>query len=470
MGVAVCSGETVKWSGAGDGSSWSDPGNWVDGGTVDFTKTHVYDLSAVADGANLVNDKVSSIGGFVLGAGQGTVTLSSTVTASALRGTWTIPASTTFVLRQVYQGMWSDYGTTTVSGGGTLRLDAADFQSANRVWNIEGGTVVELARGYPNLLLAQLSLRGGSVLKVMANGTKLGTLVVDAASCVEVGDRTLTVCGGESGGYTMDGAVTGTGTIAFSGGKSISVAASFPDFTGNLELGNASLTFKDGCSIGRDVAFTAKDNGILALGGDQVFGSISGLGTSGGLSVPGGAVATVSGTKVASDGTMLFRAAIRGEGGLTLDAPGRTLVLNGVNGYRGPTRVAAGTLTMRNDRHTGFPGGLVARYSFDGTFLGDSSLSGNDLTVPYAWTTMPVQAEDGVAGGAAFLLRVDPNGGRRGYGGRCAVCVWRPFKGERLLQDWRQRASLPRGRHGDAGRRRQQVRRLRGRTGPRACA
>ena len=412
MGVAVCSGETVKWSGAGDGSSWSDPANWVDGGTVDFTKTHVYDLSAAEDGANLVNDKVSSIGGFVLGAGQGTVTLSSTVAASALRGAWTIPASTTFVLRQVYQGMWSDYGTTTVSGGGTLRLDAADFQSANRAWNIEGGTVVELARGYPNLLLAQLSLRGGSVLKVMANGTKLGTLVVDAASCVEVGDRTLTVCGGESGGYTMDGAVTGTGTIAFSGGKDISATASFPDFSGTLELGNASLTFKDGCSIGRDVAFVAKDNGVLALGGDQVVGSISGLGTSGGLSIPGGAVATVSGTKAASGGTMLFRATIRGEGGLTLDAPGKTLVLNGVNGYRGPTRVAAGTLTMRNDRHTGFPGGLVARYSFDETFLGDSSLNGNDLTVPYAWTTMPVQAEDGIAGTkCARFSRLDASGG-----------------------------------------------------------
>lgn len=149
MGVAVCSGGTVKWSGAGDGSRWSDLANWVDGGTVDFAKAHVYDLSAAEDGANLVNDKVSSIGGFVLGAGQGTVMLSSTVAASALHGTWTIPASTTFVLKQVYRGMWSDYGTTTVSGGGTLRLDAADFQSANRAWNIEGGTVVELARGYP---------------------------------------------------------------------------------------------------------------------------------------------------------------------------------------------------------------------------------------------------------------------------------------------------------------------------------
>ena len=151
MGVAVCSGGTVKWSGAGDGSRWSDLANWVDGGTVDFAKAHVYDLSAAEDGANLVNDKVSFIGGFVLGAGQGTVTLSSTVAASALHGTWTIPASTTFVLKQVYEGMWSDYGTTTVSGGGTLRLDAADFQSANRAWNIEGGTVVELARGSPGL-------------------------------------------------------------------------------------------------------------------------------------------------------------------------------------------------------------------------------------------------------------------------------------------------------------------------------
>lgn len=412
MGVAVCSGGTVKWSGAGDGSRWSDLANWVDGGTVDFAKAHVYDLSAAEDGANLVNDKVSSIGGFVLGAGQGTVTLSSTVAASALHGTWTIPASTTFVLKQVYRGMWSDYGTTTVSGGGTLRLDAADFQSANRAWNIEGGTVVELARGYPDLLLAQFVLRGGSVLRPLANGTKLGTLVVDATSCVALGDRTLTVCGGESGGYTMAGAVTGMGTIAFSGGKDISATASFPDFTGTLELGNASLAFGDGCSLGRDAAFVAKDNGILALGGDQVFGSISGLGTSGGLSIPAGAVATVSGAKAASNGTMLFRAAIRGEGGLTLDAPGRTLVLNGVNGYRGPTHVAAGTLTLRNDRRTCFPDGLVARYSFDGAFLGDSSPSGNDLTVPYAWTTVPVQAEDGVSGTkCARFSRLTASGG-----------------------------------------------------------
>ena len=38
MGVAGCSGGTVKWSGAGDGSSWADLANWVDGGTVDFAK------------------------------------------------------------------------------------------------------------------------------------------------------------------------------------------------------------------------------------------------------------------------------------------------------------------------------------------------------------------------------------------------------------------------------------------------
>ena len=59
MGVAVCSGGTVKWSGAGDGSRWSDLANWVDGGTVDFAKAHVYDLSAAKDGANLVNDNVT---------------------------------------------------------------------------------------------------------------------------------------------------------------------------------------------------------------------------------------------------------------------------------------------------------------------------------------------------------------------------------------------------------------------------
>ncbi len=393
-------GATVKWTGNGDGSRWSDLNNWEDGASVDFTKSHTYDLSAASAGANLVNDKVTTIGGFTFGAAQGTVTLTSSLTATVLKGTWNIPSGTTFVLQQPYSGMWSDYDSTTVKGGGTLRIDTATFESADRDWSIQGGTIVELARGYGNLTLSRINLSGGSVLRVLANGTKIGRLATDATSSIELGTYDLNISGGDVGGYTIAGPVKGTGKLTYMGGKGLDVTTSFLDYTGLFSLANVGFRFANGFHLGDGVAFEAVDNGILTLGASQMFGNISGTATTGGLSIPAGAVATVTGSKVESDSTMTFTQAIRGDGGLSVDAPGKTLILNGVNTYKGPTHVASGTLTLRNDYHTHFPDGLVARYTFDETIYKDSGPENNPLKLPYEVTDAIPTLQDGGIGGS----------------------------------------------------------------------
>lgn len=390
-------GATVKWTGGGDGSRWSDPNNWEGGTSIDFTKSHTYDLSGASVGANLVNDKVTTIGGFVFGAAQGTVTLTSSLTATTLKGTWNIPSGTTLVLKQPYSGMWTDYNSTTVTGGGTLRIDTATFESADRDWSVQDGTVVELARGYGNLVIARINLSGGSVLRIQANGTKIGRLATDATSSVELGTYNLDISGGDVGGYTIAGPVKGTGKLTYMGGKGHDVTTSFLDYTGLFSLANVGFRFANGFHFADGVAFEAVDNGVLTLGASQTFGSISGTATTGGLSVPAGAVATVTGSKVESGATMTFTQAIRGDGGLTVDAPGKTLLLNGVNTYKGPTHVASGALTLRNDYHTRFPDGLVSRYTFDETIYKDSGPENNPLAAPYAWSA-PTLAEGGVGG------------------------------------------------------------------------
>ena len=394
---------TVKWTGGGDGSKWSDTSNWEDGASVDFTARNVYDLSAATANATLVNDTATQIGGFVLGESQGTVTLSSSVTATQMSGKWTIPASTTFVIQQAYSGKWVDYNKTTVTGGGTVRLESSTF-APQYPWTVTNKTTVVLAKGFSGMNFIQMAFADGSALKVEANGTTLGELDVDETSRVELGTNTLTLCGGLVSSYakrgTIRGAVSGTGSIVLSGSKTVPVAASFPDFTGSLSLKNASLAFGSGCLFGAGVGLEETSSGILTLGGSQSFRAFSGTGTSGGLRVPAGAVATVTGADVAAGGTMSFAEAIRGDGGLTLDASGKTLVLNGVNSYKGPTQVSAGTLTMRNAGTATYSDslldGLLFRYSFDESVSYDSSANANDLTA--GSTPGPVQAAGGIAG------------------------------------------------------------------------
>ncbi len=287
---------TVKWTGGGDGSKWSDTSNWENGASVDFTASNVYDLSAATSGATLVNDTATKIGGFVLGESQGTVTLSSSVTATQMSGKWTIPASTTFVLQQAYSGKWADYNKTTVTGGGTVRLESSAF-APQYPWTVTNKTTVVLAKGFSGMNFIQMALADGSALKVEANGTTLGELDVDETSRVELGTNTLTLCGGLVSSYakrgTIRGAVSGAGSIVLSGSKTVPVAASFPDFTGSLSLRNASLAFGSGCLFGAGVGLEETSSGILTLGGSQSFRAFSGTGTSGGLRVPAGAVATV---------------------------------------------------------------------------------------------------------------------------------------------------------------------------------
>lgn len=414
----AASGATVKWTGSGDGSKWSDTANWENGASVDFTARNVYDLSDATSGSTLLNDTATNIGGLTLGSNQGTITLSSSVTAKYLSGTWTVPAATTLVLQQAYNGPWSDYNATTLAGGGTVRIESSTF-TANYLWTVKDSTTLELAKGLSDMKYMQLSLTNNAVLKVLASGTVLAELDVDATSRVELGANTLTLCGGLVTSYkkrgAIRGAVTGTGSLVFAGAKTLAAETSITDFTGSLTLKNASLAFGNGCLLGDGVGLTATSSGILTLGGSQSFSFLSGTGTSGGLRVPAGAVATVTGSGVSDGGTMLFREAVRGDGGLALDAAGKTLVLNGVNSYKGPTQVTAGTLTMRNAGAVTYPdgllNGLLVRYSFDESISYDSSTNANDLTK--GSTVQPDQAAGGLAGSSCVTFsRADKNNKR----------------------------------------------------------
>lgn len=86
------------------------------------------------------------------------------------------------------------------------------------------------------------------------------------------------------------------------------------------------------------------------------------------------------------------------------DASGKSLTLSGADSYAGATTVAAGTLRIVDpNAFTGYPQGLVSRYSFDDGLLKDD-LGNYPLEVTRG---SPYVATDGVSGSCVHFTAPD---------------------------------------------------------------
>lgn len=378
----------LVWTGLGDGKSWRDADNW--NATPDWSVANDLDFTALADGATIHNDATTTFGTVTFGADRGTVAWTSDKTAVPASGTIEIPAGTTVDARFKVGNYWGwDGWRVTVTGCGTLWL--------NDVWTGDYGGGVLTLDGVAAALKVGLKANGGGEL-ALRNGARATAeksfttcrLTSESAADRLALDSGVTATVKRAAG-TFAGALAGAGVFTLRGGETWTLSGDSPDFTGTLRLRETRVNVTG--SLGAQTKVVNEETGTLVVARDQTVADVSGNAAVGGVEIADGKTLTVTGGGA-------YGARLSGAGTLALDAPGKALTLSGANALTGTVRVKSGTLVAADTSGTalsGYPAGLVSRYSFDSDLTTDE-LGANDLKVSEG---APVAVADGLGGSRA---------------------------------------------------------------------
>lgn len=380
--------ETLVWTGGGDGSSWSDAANW--NVTPNWSEANDLDFTALTDGATIHNDAATTFGAVTFGAGKGTIVWTADKTAVPASGTIEIPAGTTVDARFKVGNYWGwDGWRVTVTGRGTLWL--------NDVWTGDYSGGVLTLDGVVAVLKAGLKANGGGEL-ALRNGARATAeksfttcrLTSESAADRLALDSGVTATVKRAAG-TFAGALAGAGAFTLRGGETWTLSGDSPDFSGTIRLRETRVNVTG--SLGAQTKVVNEETGTLVVARDQTVADVSGNAAAGGVEIADGKTLTVT------EGGA-YGARLSGAGTLALDAPGKALTLSGANALTGTVRVKSGTLVAADTSGTalsGYPAGLVSRYSFDSDLTTDD-LGANDLKVSEG---APVAVADGLGGSRA---------------------------------------------------------------------
>ena len=377
-------GGTLKWTGRGDGSSWSDPKNW--NVTPDWSVANDLDFSAVADGTTIHNDAATTFGAVTFGAGKGTIVWTADKTAAPTDGKITIPTGTTLDA-QFRVGGWGDWvgWALTVSGGGTLMIDAQWFGTyVGGILTLDG-VAARMITGMRANGAGEIRPKGGAQLKAEANFEVYALKSESEADVFDLGGKSLVLLQADG---TFAGALRGEGVIIPFGARIWTLSGNSPDFMGRFEVRSARVNVTG--MLGPKAQVVSVESGTFVVASNQTVARLSDGATLGGIEIADGKTLTVT-----CGGT--YGARLSGAGTFALDAPGQTLSLAGANTLTGTMRVKAGTLAVAdtdNAALSGYPAGLVSRYSFDKDLTADD-LGANGLKVSYG---TPVSVADGLGG------------------------------------------------------------------------
>lgn len=377
----------LTWTGGGDGSTWSDVANWDK--TPDWAVVNDIDFTAVAGGATIVNDATANFGTVTFGADKGVVAWESDRTAEPSSARIVVPAGTT--LDANFQ-MGKYWGWTTwkaeVQGGGTLHISGAWQGSyASGSLTLDGVAAV-MKKGMGANAGCDVTLRNGARLTAESDFT-VGSLVsTDADVAFDLNGFSALL---KRANGSFAGALEGAGTLTVQGGGSWTLSGRSPDFAGTLAVKTAKVDITG--ALGPNAKVASVDTGVLAFSGDASVAGLSGSAARGGVSIAEGRTLTVTyGGR--------YGAGLSGAGSFVFDGEGETLVLSGANSHTGTTEAKAGTLVVSDvNGLSGYPAGLVSRYSFDNDIVTDD-LCANDLVVAAG---LPTRLADGGVGGSGCL-------------------------------------------------------------------
>ena len=387
-GRAWAANPQLVWTGGGDGTKWSDAANW--NATPDWSVANDLDFTALTDGATIHNDAATTFGAVTFGADRGTIVWTADKIAEPTDGKITIPTGTTLDAQFKVGKYWGWNGwRVTVTGRGTLWLnDVWTGDYTGGVLTLDG-VAAALKAGLKANGDGELALRNGARATAEQSFTTCRLTSESAADHLAL-DSGVTATVKRAAG-TFAGALAGAGTFTLRGGETWTLSGDSPDFTGTLRLRETRVNVTG--SLGAQTKVVNEETGTLVVARDQTVADVSGNAAVGGVKIADGKTLTVT------DGGA-YGARLSGAGTFALDAPGKALTLSGANALTGTVRVKAGTLVAADTSGTalsGYPAGLVSRYSFDSDLTTDE-LGANDLKVSAG---APTSVADGLGGSRA---------------------------------------------------------------------
>lgn len=302
-------------------------------------------------GATLTNNNgnVDTFSGAINGsgnlvkAGNGTLILSA---GSGFTGTTTV--STGALEVQNATGLGTTDGATTVADGAALKLYNGSSMTVAENLNISG-TGVNGANGALYNVGGDNTVSGTITLGANTRiGATAGSLSVGAVS----GGNNVLFVGGAAN-TTISGILSGAGnsqngttTSLFKDGAGVLTLSGNNSYSGDTRLAQGTLTVASGGSLGNGTSDVFLSNSTtLNINTDVTVASIREATNN----VAGGVIAIGSGATLTVNGANkgnLFQNSISGEGGLTLNASGNTVLgLYGTQSYTGTTTVSGGKLT-----------------------------------------------------------------------------------------------------------------------------
>lgn len=385
-GRAWAANPQLVWTGGGDGSSWSDAKNW--NVTPNWSEANDLDFTALAGGTTIHNDATTRFGAVKFGADKGTIVWTANKAVKPPSGVITLPGGTTLDAQfAVGQWGWSaDSWNLAVSGGGTLWINGTwTGGMSGGTFTLDGVTAV-IKVGLTSNGAGELVLKNGAQITVEKSFTVCRLTSESAFDRLTFGSGTWATLLQARG--TFAGALAGAGTFTLRGGETWTLSGDSPEFAGILRLRETRVNVTG--SLGPQAKIVNDETGTLVVAHDQTVAGVSGNAAVGGVEIADGKTLTVTGGGA-------YGARLSGAGTFALDASDQTLTLSGANTLTGTVRVKTGTLAVAdtdNAALSGYPAGLVSRYSFDRDLTADD-LGANGLKVS---SGTPVSVADGLGG------------------------------------------------------------------------
>jgi fibronectin-binding autotransporter adhesin len=437
---------TDSWTGAGDGTSWNNAGNWNSGipnsSTVDVT---------IGTTTATVNDNIgASVGNLTLSHSGDALTIADGITLNVFGGTISNAGTITLNSTNAFGTALELSANTTLSGGGTITMANGPNNLIEGAVSTDTLTNQETIQGAGNIGNGRMTLvNSGTIdanqttpLVVQASGTTIntGTMEATAGATLTLQSSTITNTGGtisaNASKLVMNSSIVNGGAVTLTGASTLQMnsstihggstltntATGLLEVTGNSTLGGAITNPTGGVMQIDDAATLNLEGGTYANLGTVTLNSTNAFGTAlnitGNVTLSGGTVTMANGPNNFIEGattatTLTNQETIQGAGNIgngrmtlvnsgTINANQTTpLVIqaSGTTINTGTMEATAGaTLTLQSSTITNTGGAISANASK--LVMNSSIVNGGAVTLTGAST---LQLNSGTIHGGSTL-------------------------------------------------------------------